>query len=323
MINKDLLFPSSWWIRVNQGLDRRPSALLLIGPKHTGKTALGLELAASWLCQSPLGDRSACGSCPSCEWMKTAQHPDFRWVRPDADAVDQAGEPEEGAELTQPALDTASEDGKKKSSEIRIEQIRGLAQFANVGSHRGGLRVVLISPANRMNYAAANALLKSLEEPAQSLVFVLVADSLRGIPATILSRCRRIDLSTDAETLSRIQTEKSEAASWLLPLLASADEVNPILWAEKAGKSPPGDAIELLLRWMTDVGRVHHGLGARAFPGQTQALSRTAARVSSPSLWSQATAEILQKRAVAEHPLNPKLFFESIFDRYRRAFGER
>jgi DNA polymerase-3 subunit delta' len=325
MINNEFKFESSWWDLANQGLDRRPNALLLAGPKHTGKTDLALELAASWLCQSPLADRSGCGVCPSCEWMKTAQHPDFRWVRPDADAADaaEAGGPDAGEGGETGSADAASDDGKKKSSEIRIEQIRALAHFANVGSHRGGLRVVLISPANRMNYAAANALLKSLEEPADSLVFLLVADSLRCIPPTVLSRCRRLHLPTDSIRLSKIQSEHSEAAGWLLPLLKLADDVNPILWAEKAGKSPPADAIDLLIRWMTDVSRSRYGLAPRAFPAESSTLMSTASRVRSASLWAQATSEILRQRGVAEHPLNPKLFFESIFDRYRRAFGER
>ena len=58
MINNDISFPKPWWNRVNQGLNRRPSALLLVGPKGIGKTGLAIELAASWLCQSPLEDGS-------------------------------------------------------------------------------------------------------------------------------------------------------------------------------------------------------------------------------------------------------------------------
>lgn len=319
MINKDFPWFSGWWKTTTQGMDRRPSALLLLGPKGIGKAAFGLELAASWLCQSPLSDGSACGSCQSCNWMKTAQHPDFRWIRPDADAEEEGGAEsaenpsQDGAVATESATD-----GKKKSQEIRIEQIRNLAGFANVGSHRGGLRVALISPANRMNYAAANALLKTLEEPPPSLVFILVADSLRGMPATILSRCRRIPLSVDAVTLSRLQNESSQAVDWLLPLLVSGD-VDPIKWAEKAGKSPPADALELLMRWMSDAAMVRLGVPARSFPEQAGVLREQALRIKSPQTWAQTMAELQKIRGVAEHPLNPKLFYESIFDRYRRA----
>lgn len=318
MISNEFLWFDQWWQQSLGTLGRRPSGLLLHGPRGIGKTEFARKIAASLLCQSPLEkDQSACGKCQACGWMAGGQHPDFRWIRPDADAeedaIDASGESGEDAAST-----ADSADAKKKSQEIRIEQIRGLAGFANVGSHRGGLRVVLVSPANRMNYAAANALLKTLEEPTPGLMFILVADSLRGIPATILSRCRRLDLDVSPGDLARLQTDQSEAADWLLPLLI-AGSVDPIRWAEKAGKSPPGDALELLMRWMADCGRVRLGLHARSFPQQNAALRDQALRIRSPQRWSQTLAEIQRIRAAAEHPLNPKLFYESIFDRYRRA----
>lgn len=316
MIQKKFHWFDGWWKEVAQTLDRRPSALLLHGPKGIGKTDFSLEIAAALLCQSPLSDdQTACGKCQSCGWMASRQHPDFRWVRPDADVEEDA---ESGVQEDVPAPADGAGDGKKKSEEIRIEQIRGLAGFANVGAHRGGLRVVVVSPANRMNYAAANALLKTLEEPSPGLMFILVADSLRGIPATILSRCRRLDLDVSSQDLALLQTQQSQAADWLLPLLESG-QVDPIKWAEKGGKSPPGDALELLMRWMTDCGRVREGLSARSFSDRAPALRDQALRIRSPQHWTQTMAEIQRMRAVAEHPLNPRLFYESIFDRYRRA----
>ena len=215
MICNDFPWHKSWWNTVVSGLDRRPSALLLVGPKGTAKNEFARDLAASWLCNAPLPDRSACGRCDSCRWISGGSHPDFRWVRPDAEREDEESE----GEAAGAADAEAAEDTKKKSQQIRIEQIRGLSGFANVGSHRGGLRVVLISPANRMNYEAANALLKTLEEPPPALVFILVADTTRGIPATIVSRCRQINIAVDDITLARVHTEQSEAAPWLLPLL--------------------------------------------------------------------------------------------------------
>ncbi len=291
---------------------------MLLGPKGMAKTEFALELASAWLCQSPLADGSACGQCQSCGWMAARQHPDFRWVRPEADEGEIATDPSgpRNDEL-EPSSRAASLRGDPP---IKIEQIRSLASFANVGSHRGGLRVVLISPANRMNYAAANALLKTLEEPPESLAFILVSDTLRGLPPTVLSRCRRIDLEIDAQTLAQRQIEQSEAAQWLLPLLAQG-EVDPIRWAEVAGKSPPADALELLMHWMTDAARVHAGLKPRAFAAHEKALKDQSYRIRSAQAWSQALAEIQKLRGVAEHPLNPKLFYESIFDRLRRALA--
>jgi DNA polymerase III subunit delta' len=328
LINKKFFWFEIWWPKIQSLMDRRPSALLLLGAKGTAKTEFALEVAAAWLCQSPLADRSACGHCQSCAWMTARQHPDFRWVRPEADeeiAADPSGPRNEDLETSSRAASlrgdpspVAAQSDEKKSTEIRISQIRALSGFANVGSHRGGLRVVVISPANRMNFEAANALLKTLEEPAESLAFILVSDTLRGLPATVLSRCRRINLEIDAQTLSQRQTEQSEAAQWLLPLLAQGD-VDPIRWAEAAGKSPAADALELLMRWMTDTARVHAGLRPRAFPAHEQPLKEQSYRIRSAQAWSQAIAEIQKMRGVAEHPLNPKLFYESIFDRLRRA----
>jgi DNA polymerase III subunit delta' len=322
LISNEFTWFKSWWDQVSQGLNRRPSALLLLGPKGMGKTEFGLELAAAWLCHSPLGDGSACGRCQSCGWMAARQHPDFRWVRPEVDADDEtavtARAPQEPVAAQDGGITPDPSGPRNDSAPIKIEQIRALTSFANVGSHRGGLRVVLISPANRMNYAAANALLKTLEEPAESLAFILVADSLRGLPATVLSRCRRINLDIDAHTLAQRQIEQSEAAQWLLPLLAHG-EVDPLRWAEVAGKSPPADALELLMQWMTDAGRVKAGLSPRTFLGHEKALKEQSHRIRSAQAWSQTLAEIQKLRAVAEHPLNPKLFYESIFDRLRRA----
>lgn len=321
MINKELNWFTGWWKQACQTLDRRPSALLLQGPRGIGKTEFGLEIAAALMCESPLRqDRSACGSCQSCAWMVGRQHPDFRWIRPDAESDDDslAGATAEAAEEGAAATEVSGSEGKKASQDIRIEQIRGLAGFANIGAHRAGLRVVLISPANRMNTPAANALLKTLEEPSAGLMFILVADSLRGIPATILSRCRRLDLDIPAAELSRLQTAQSQAAEWLLPLLAQGD-IDPIRWAEKAGKSPPADALELLMRWMNDAARVRAGLTVRSFPEHAATIREQALRIRSPQHWAQTMAEIQRIRRVAEHPLNPKLFYESVFDRLRRA----
>jgi DNA polymerase-3 subunit delta' len=247
--------------------------------------------------------------------MSQSQHPDFRWIRPDAEAAEEGAV--EAAEEGGTVSDSQTAEPKKKSQEIRIEQIRGLAGFANIGSHRGGLRVVVISPANRMNYAAANALLKTLEEPAPSLAFILVADQLHSLPATIVSRCRRINLAIPDGQLAKRHTEQSQAAPWLLPLLLE-EEVDPIRWAEKAAKAPPTDALDLLMRWMADAARVRLGLLPRAFPDQAAALRRQALRIRSDQSWAQTMAELQRLRIVSEHPLNPKLFYESIFDRLRR-----
>lgn len=320
MINREVSIFKSWWSLTFPTLARRPSALMLVGPSGIGKTGFGREIAAAMLCESPLQeDHSACGVCQSCLWMDAAQHPDFRWVQPDALAAE-VGDFQDFADGSEAAdAPDIGPEGKKKSQEIRIEQIRNLAGFANVGAHRAGLKVVLINPANRLNYAAANALLKTLEEPSENLMFILVADGLRGIPPTILSRCRRLNLPIADSELSRLQLAKSASAEWLLPVLSSGP-IDPLGLAERAGKSWPADVLELLQRWMSDVARVRLGIAPRHFAELQTALQAHAERLRSLQRFSLAMAELQRQRAVADHPLNPRLFFEMIFDRFQRAY---
>jgi len=320
MINNDFSYFEGWWRLVQPTLARRPSALMLVGPAGIGKTRLGREIAAALLCESPLAeDRSACGACQSCQWMRSAQHPDFRWVQPDAMAAEEGGvhDVADGSEAAEAADVGPGE--KKKSQEIRIEQIRALAGFANIGAHRAGLRLVLINPANRLNYAAANALLKTLEEPSENLMFILVADGLRGIPPTILSRCRRLSLPIADSELSRLHLAKSASAEWLLPALG-AGPIDPLRWADHAGKSPPADVLELLQRWMNDVARVRLGIAPRHFAELQTVLLAHAQQLRSIQRFGLAMADLQRQRAVADHPLNPRLFFETIFDRFQRAY---
>lgn len=320
MINNDFSYFEGWWRLVQPTLARRPSALMLVGPAGIGKTRLGREIAAALLCESPLAEgRSACGACRSCQWMRSAQHPDFRWVQPDAMAAEEGGvhDVADGSEAAEAADVGPGE--KKKSQEIRIEQIRALAGFANIGAHRAGLRLVLINPANRLNYAAANALLKTLEEPSENLMFILVADGLRGIPPTILSRCRRLSLPIADSELSRLHLAKSASAEWLLPALG-AGPIDPLRWADHAGKSPPADVLELLQRWMNDVARVRLGIAPRHFAELQTVLLAHAQQLRSIQRFGLAMADLQRQRAVADHPLNPRLFFETIFDRFQRAY---
>jgi len=324
MNEKGFYWVEQWWNEAMPNLERRPSALLLWGPRGIGKTDFALDLLTGLLCHSSVATRMRpCGRCASCSWMKVRQHPDFRWIRPDADADAAAEAAADRPDMPESAPDAESStatDTKTGSRDIRIDQIRGLSAFAHVGSHRGGLRVVLVSPAQKMNYAASNALLKLLEEPPPGLMFLLVADTLRGIPATILSRCRRQELSVPGAELPRLQNQNSEAYSWLMPLL-SAPSVDPLGWAERAGKSPMSDALDIMMRWMVDVDRCRLGLQPRSFPDAADTLREMSLRVRSAQAWVQTLAEIQRLRAFADHPLNPRLAYEGLFDRYRRAFS--
>jgi DNA polymerase III subunit delta' len=93
-----------------------------------------------------------------------------------------------------------------ESRQIRIEQVRELAQELALTSHQGGYKVGVISPADVLNRFAANALLKTLEEPSGRTVLILVVTQPSRLPATILSRCQRIRIAAP---------ERAQAVAWL------------------------------------------------------------------------------------------------------------
>jgi DNA polymerase-3 subunit delta' len=177
--------------RLLAGRERAHHALLLAGPAGIGKSALARALARASLCEQPREDGAACRRCKACGWFDAGNHPDFRLLRPasaeereaDADGAAQDAGPRSGARA-----------GKKPSREIRIEQIRALDAFLDVGAHRGGQRLIVVDPADAMNTMAANALLKRLEEPPSRTRFILVASRPSALPATIRSRCQRVSL---------------------------------------------------------------------------------------------------------------------------------
>jgi DNA polymerase-3 subunit delta' len=142
-----------------------PHALILIGQQYTGKSHFALALARRLLCNQPSGMLN-CGRCHACELSASGNHGDFLWVEPE-----------------------------EKSRVIKIDQIRALVRFSHKTAAYGLRKVIVINPAGNMNLNAFNALLKSLEEPANDTYFILVCHFMDGIPNTIRSRCRVLRLS--------------------------------------------------------------------------------------------------------------------------------
>lgn len=175
--------------------DRLPHALLLTGPAGIGKLAFAEVLAASLLCDTPSTEGLACGTCTACTWHASGNHPDFRRIRPEAYEEEMAGE-EEGR--------TTAKSERKKSEQIRIDQVRGLESFIQIGSHRSR-RVILIEPAEAMNEATANALLKSLEEPPAGVHFLLVSHAAERLLPTVRSRTRAIPMRVPDQALALSQ----------------------------------------------------------------------------------------------------------------------
>lgn len=198
------------WQQLNLSRQQWPHAVLLSGPQGTGKLDFALQLAQSLLCETPHADYAPCGSCPSCTWFASGSHPDFREITPRSDDDKEDEKP----------------DAKKRVvQQINIKQVRELTDFVNLSSHRQGYRVTLLHPAEVLNHAAANALLKTLEEPAPGAVFILVTHQLSRVLPTIRSRCRLFPLPTP---------DQAQAAAWL----AEQQVADAPLWLARAGNLP-------------------------------------------------------------------------------------
>ena len=317
-------------------LARRESlahALLVHGRAGIGKVEFARALAASALCETPR-DGLACESCPSCHWFSQGNHPDFREIVPEA-----ALEDEEGAE------DAAKPD-KAKSLVIKIDQIRALADFVALTTHRGGYRVLLIHPAEALHPAAANALLKTLEEPPPHTLIVMVSDQPARLLATIRSRCRMLGLSTPprdealawlraqgvaepetalaaaggAPLLARDLAEPHEAElrRRVLNELARPGGADPLQFATGMDKAAVERFIYWMQTWVHDLMRMRFAGEARHHRDFVPALKARAQAADIERLFAL-DRELTTARSLASHPLNPRLVVEHLLMAYNRA----
>lgn len=326
------------WTRL-QELRKRPlHGLLFKGAKGIGKFDLAMIFAQSLLCERPDEASFACGKCPSCHWFTQGSHPDFRLLQPDALSLDG----EEGDEFRPVS-------GKKPSRQISVDQVRSLADFCGMSAHQGGRRVVIIHPAEAMNANAANALLKSLEEPPPGLLFILVSHKPQQLLPTILSRCLSFALpAPDAESAARwlaTQGVKSPAealaASGFAPLQAvQLDEqlgsevrdkllravrqpaaLDVFALAEALQKTEQVLVVQWLQQWSYDLGAVKLAGRLRYHPGEEVAIRKLVESVAPLSL-ARLQSYLQGAKRDAQHTLNTRLFLESLLFSYRRLMLE-
>jgi DNA polymerase III subunit delta' len=159
-----------------QRAGRLPHALLIHEAPGAGGDWLALWAARLALCERPA--QAPCGACTACRRVAALAHPDLQRLMPLED-----------------------------SRQIRIEQVRDLAAELALTSHAGGYKVGILTPADALNRFAANALLKTLEEPPPRTLLVLVATQPSRLPATVLSRCQRLGVPAPS---------RAAAAAWLV-----------------------------------------------------------------------------------------------------------
>jgi len=145
-------------------------AYLLVGPPHVGKMTLALNLAQALNCEAA---EPPCGVCDSCQKVASAQHADVQIIG---------------------LASNGNSDEAESRKEIGIDRIREVQHSSCLPPFAGRYKVFIIDRAELLSIEAANCLLKTLEEPASKTVFVLLATSERLIPATVISRCQRLEL---------------------------------------------------------------------------------------------------------------------------------
>ena len=230
------------WARLQARRQRQalPHALLLCGPRGLGKRDFLRRFVRGLLCQKT-NDGDACGACRSCFLLDAGTHPDYV------------------------SLSYGLRKDGVQRSEIVVDQIRELSARLATSSQFGGWQIASIDPADAMNTAAANALLKTLEEPASQTMLILLADEPWRMPATIRSRCQRIEfqLPSQTESLAWLQEQGVRDAAAALAAaggnpglariwtqegsLTQRQDVRKDLAALAAGR---GDAVEMGRRWL-------------------------------------------------------------------------
>lgn len=322
--------PLPWQSELYQNLltqfqtNRLPHAVLFHGNDGSGGWDLAISLSERLLCRS--SDHYACGQCKSCQLLATGHHPDRLVIQPE-------------------------EPGKA----LKVDQIRKINEFSAQTAQQGGIKLILIEPADAMNVNAANALLKVLEEPGGDTYLLLVTERLDAILPTIKSRCRlqrfsKPDRQQALVWLHDRQPEKSEKElSDLLSLamdspltalnlldgnrlsvrdqliegltLLMKGQASPVELAQQWQKNDPRDIFYWLVLWFSELVRFVGAKGQLPISDQgiAKVLKFSAAKCEPVSLFDLCD-HILRVRAglLEQKNLNNQLVLEEVLIRWHR-----
>ena len=341
-MNEIYPWQSAAWKHLQELRKRPQHGLLLKGSKGIGKYDLAINYAQSLLCQHPDAAGFACGKCPSCHWFEQGSHPDFCLLQPDSlsqETDEISAEAEEGEPVKKSA--------RKPSKQISVEQIRALADFSGMSAHQGGRRVIVIHPAEAMNKNAANALLKSLEEPPPGMLFILVSHKPQQLLPTILSRCLSFALpAPDPQSaalwlsgqgvknplaalaaagfapLQALQVEEHfEERAKLLRAVRQPATLDVFMLAETLQKIEQGVVVQWLQQWSYDLIAMKLAGRLRYHPGEEAAIRKLVDAVAPLNL-ARLQKYLQGAKREARHTLNAKLFLESLLLSYRQLMLE-
>ncbi len=298
---------------------RLPHALLLKGRAGIGKLDFAAECSRALLCLSPDAAGRACGACSSCNWFASGSHPDFRRMEP----------------------------AEESKGQITVEQVRSLSGF--VGMTSGGYRIVLIHPADAMNASAANALLKTLEEPPGNILFILVSSRPNHLLPTILSRCRVVSMprpgpdeaekwlksqgledpssrlaeAGNAPLLAlRLSREDASIRESFLREISHPSTLDPIALAELHQKFPVSGPLSWLQKWCFDIELYSLTGNVRYYPSLSDKIREIAGKTDRIGL-AKYLGSLAQFQRISNHPVNSRLFLEEVLLNYKLLTARR
>ena len=309
-------------------------AWLLQGPSGLGQYELALSLAQSWLCDQPTPE-GACGRCAGCHAFEVRAHTDLSVLMPETLMLAL------GWPLDERARMDIDDKKRKPSKEIRVDAMRDAVEFAQRTSGRGRGKVVLVYPAERMNNVTANTLLKTLEEPAGDLRFVLASEAAHQLLPTIRSRCLAHTMAWPQEREALVWLEASGVKAADAPglLRAAGGRPDDALAYGQAGRDPkswsllprallrgdvtaladwtPAEAVSALQKLCHDLLATRAGAAPRFFqPADLPPPASFAALTG----WSR---ELARMARTVEHPFNAGLMLEALVSQARSALNSR
>ncbi|MBT0586429.1 DNA polymerase III subunit delta' [Alteromonas oceanisediminis] len=290
--------------------------LLFIGQRGIGKQVSAHEMAGRLLCKQVRSDNTACGACQSCDLMQAGSHPDFYWLTTD-------------------------------KTQIGVDLIRSAIQSLSSKAQLSHNKVLIIPDAHLLSDAAANALLKTLEEPTPSTFIILVTHQHNRLLPTILSRCEKVifNTPTTAESLDWLAKVRQDDAMSLpqdlliderslaayggapLLLLDSAEAQNAITFTRfidtlksiESGQSAEVDLLDVSTRWQNDAEQVIIWLQRYCHQQARQQSRDSLATDTDTDYWQLYTQTTQAAQKVRHAGTNKSMLLFELFNTFREA----